>query len=183
MKKEKIAAIILAFSAIVFGCNKERFDEEAPRHFGNASAYINGDSTSFEVSVRRLQTNDTLYSLGFHYYINGARRKFIYFTGFRMVNERQFLNSAIHMPNRYPFSSYATYLLDGDVAGNYYYLNEDDSIEDYLEITYFNLITKEVRGLVQGSYFIAPELTEKQDLASPDTIIVTKGIFKTKIFD
>jgi len=178
--------MILTFVALfAFSCEKEKEIVEAPTYYGNALVFINGESLNFNVSfVKKAITFDSLYSISFKYYTtNGFLRKQFVCSGFSIDLEKQVLNNWVHLPRRYPFTSYNTRLADGDVAGANYYLDETNPYENYIQIIDYNEITKEVKGSIQGVFYKDLSLLPyNPEPSAPDTLIIN-SIFHTKILE
>ena len=76
--------------------------------------------------------------------------------------------------------SYLSTHLDFDLIDAFYCLNTSDTIEDFFEITEIDHMTKEVRGIVQGSYYIDSSYIDRSDTFFPDTVVFVKCDFHAK---
>lgn len=183
--KRFILIILSSVVLLVLACEKEKELVKTPTHYGNALLFINGESLNFNVSfVKKAVTFDSLYSISFKYYnTDGSLRKQFVCTGFSINLEKQVLNNWVHLPRRYPFTSYNTRLADGDVAGTNYYLDETNPYENYIQIIDYNEITKEVKASIQGVFYKDLSLLPyNPEPSAPDTLIIN-SIFHTKILD
>lgn len=162
---------------VLVACTKDD-PEYSPNGFnGFSSATINGNTLSFKPSMKYFISSGT-YGIGLDYFKNNIIKSVIHFGFFSNVLSKQKLNSILN-EKKYPLASYATLIGDGDVAGNYYFLNETDTIEDYLLLTSFDDKTGDVKGKFQASFYVDTSLIF--DLNSPDTIIITDGYFETTV--
>ncbi|HHH50457.1 MAG TPA: hypothetical protein ENK52_05725 [Saprospiraceae bacterium] len=172
--------VLLLTLAMVFSC-KDDENPEPEIYNGFATAKINSEEYNFKPHMAFFSSVNS-YGLSLQYHINeNILRKAITFS---------FINGEIGKKIAYPLRfnnqdtlqcSYGTSIVDGDVFGNYYWLNENDEIEDYLELLEFNESTGEVIGKFQASFYIDTFAIFDQN--SPDTIIITDGYFETIIFD
>ncbi len=165
---------------VISSCKKDE-NPEPDIYNSFATAKINNEVFSFKPSMIFSSTTDS-YGILLEYHIDEIiLRKSLNFS---------FIKGETIKQSIYPISisnqdtsqcSYSTLIGDGDVLGNYYYLNENDLIEDYLELTQFNESTGNVQGTFQVSFYV--DTSTIFDLNSPDTIIITDGYFETTIHD
>lgn len=173
---------LLALAALLlFACGKEEIEAEPEAPNGVASAKINGAYLEFSPSMRFAYASDSKFNLLLQYAQGGARRKQLALTLLEHSFDLQKLRAIDFDQNNSPRASYATLLYDGDVAGNYYYLNEEDEITDFFQFTEFDERTGRVTGRFQASFVV--DTSAIFDLASPDTIVITEGYFETVVVD
>lgn len=180
--KRFIIIILSSVVLFVLACEKEVI--EVPVHYGTASIVINGDSLNFKVGLRKTPLNDSLYSILFEYYNDrGLLRKQFSCAGFKLNFEKQIMYDVTHNPKKYPFTGYGTLLSDGDVAGTNYFLNETAPEANYIQITAYNEVTKEVKGAIWAIFYKDVSFFPyNPEPAAPDTILIN-GVFDTKILD
>jgi len=73
------------------------------------------------------------------------------------------------------------YTTEHDILNNAYHLNEQDDIEDFIEFTEINEVTREVKGNFQASFYV--DTLIQFDATQPDTLIITNGYFETILQD
>ncbi len=171
--------LIVIILVILTSCHK---DEPVPVDYGYGTMDLNGESYSLVpyLSKPKRPSDDSLYFLYLKYVLqNGYLRKQIDFSGFKLKLDTQFFKKWNPGETTDMTSVYSTSLSDGDVFGNIYFLNENDTIPDYLKLTEINSKTGEVKGIFQCSYYVDTSLIFDPD--SPDTIIITNGYFETII--
>lgn len=178
---------LIVLTLMIISCNESEIPIDKVIFYGSANIPTNNDTLNYKQSLMLVYDRVDTFSLGFIYFVGESiRRKHLSIIGFTMSFKKQklFTNDNDYNFNMKPYSSFETLLFDGDVAGNYYKLNSSDSIEDYIQIKEYNPITKMVRGNVQASYIIDLfPLGIKQDLTSPDTIVIRDFQFETKILE
>jgi hypothetical protein len=178
---------LIVLTLMIISCNESEIPIDKVIFYGSANIPTNNDTLNYKQSLMLVYDRADTFSLGFIYFVGESiRRKHLSIIGFTMSFKKQklFTNDNDYNFNMKPYSSFETLLFDGDVAGNYYKLNSSDSIEDYIQIKEYNPITKMVRGNVQASYIIDLfPLGIKQDLTSPDTIVIRDFQFETKILE
>jgi|GEM_PF-1050623 len=165
--------------ALSIGCQQEPENEGADEYFlGTASVRINDEYFTFKANVSKAFEIDSAFNL---YCVlqdeYGQLRKSISCSVFNLSEGKQPINSDLHFPRRFPSAFYGTLLSDGDVAGSFYNLNETDSIADYIQITSYNAQTREIKGILRGSYMVSHI---DYDPAAPDSVVVN-CVFETVI--
>ncbi len=177
----KYLAIIML---LLFGisCSKDETIIEPEVYNGIASGLINGEELIFSPRMTPSYGNDSTYSLLIDLLKgDNVLKKTIHFSYIKPIVEVQLLKQ-FDFYNKIDLQcSYATRIGDGDVAGNYYYLNADDDIEDYLQLTNFNKSTGEVTGIFQASFVV--DTAQIFDTSSPEIIVITNGYFETTIIN
>ena len=170
--------IVLFILSILYSCTKDE-PVSIPSVFnGFGTANINGKEYIFKPRMRYFDSYG--YGIVLVYFENEIERAQIAIENFANDSTVQILHKYdynIIEPN----AGFYTTILDGDVAGNYYILNEKDSIEDYLLLTSFDMTTGEVKGEFQASFYV--DTAKIFDHNFPDTIVITNGYFETKVFD
>jgi len=173
---------VLMILVFMLSCEKE--EPELPIHnetyIGTSTCSINGDSFDFKPKMKGYRTIENKYSLVlFNFLYDNIFRKEISFSLLELVSGKQKLHNISYSNQEIVQCSFATFISDGDVVGNNYFLNETDSIEDYIELTKINKVTGEIEGIFQASFYI--DTGYIADFSSPDTIIIKNGYFKTTI--
>ncbi|MBK7231529.1 MAG: hypothetical protein IPH93_04525 [Saprospiraceae bacterium] len=178
---------LILITLMILSCNIPEDPVEEVYFHGSAKIPINNDTLEFMQSLKLSHNTLDTFNIAFVYFIgDNIQRKILSIAGFSLSFAKQnlFISEFDFDINDKPFSSFATSLSDGDVAGNYYKLNTNDSIEDYIQINEYNSTTKMVKGNVQASYIIHLLPGDiKFDLTSPDTIIISNFEFETKILE
>lgn len=171
--------ILIIFSiALLFGsCTKDEPIPEPEIYNGFGSAEINGEVREFRPSMKFHESKDS-YGIVLDYYFQEVMKAQIHFRLFSNGEDLQILFQE-NENNQFPQAIYSTRIGDGDVAGNYYFLNEGDEIEDYLQLISFDESTGKVVGEFQASFVV--DTAQIFDPNSPDTIVITNGYFETTI--
>jgi len=177
--------IVFAFGLFVF-LNSCRPDEEPivtpDPYTGVAEAKINGEEFEFLPAMSPSPGNDSTFNLLLNYFIgNQVLRKRVFFRYIRQTLSVQPLFVATSTDKENLQCGFGTFLYDGDVSGNYYLLNPNDSIEDFFRFLSFDEASGEVSGVFQASFVVSENAIF--DPNSPDTIVITDGYFETKISD
>ena len=165
--------------ALSIGCQQEPENGGADDYYlGTATVTINDELFTFKANVSKAFEVDSAYSL--YCGLNnefGYQRKEVSCHVFNLNNSKQPINSVLEFPRRFPSSGYGTLLSDGDVVGSYYELNVTDSIADYIQITSYNAQTRQIKGILRGSYMVSHI---DYDPAAPDSVVVN-CVFETVI--
>ena len=178
--------IVFIFGLFVF-LNSCRPDEEpivTPDPYTEvAVAKINGEELNFfSQGLFFVHGSDPTFTLGLNYFIGDqVLRKRISFSYIKRTLSTQLLWPADVNDKEHLKCSFGTFLYDGDVVGNYYLLNPNDSIEDFFRSLSFDEASGEVSGVFQASFVVWEDAIF--DPNSPDTIVITDGYFETKISD
>lgn len=180
-----------AFSSLLFlfltACDKKEtpYPEEPEVYlWGSAQATVN-DSLTWEgicSAFIPVPTIDSLYGFSFIKQDDfGIRMHEVYFGHIPLREEKILLNENCITPSLsgVPRSYLSTYL-DFDLIDSYYCLNTSDGIEDFLEITEIDFLTKEIKGVFQGSYYIDSTDIDRSDVFFPDTVVFKNCSFHAK---
>jgi hypothetical protein len=165
--------------ALSIGCQQEPDNGGADDYYlGTATVTINDELFTFKANVSKAFEIDSAFNL---YCVlqdeYGQLRKSISCSVFNLSAGKQPINSVLEFPRRFPSSGYGTLLSDGDVVGSYYELNVTDSIADYIQITSYNAQTRQIKGILRGSYMVSHI---DYDPAAPDSVVVN-CVFETVI--
>jgi hypothetical protein len=162
----------IGFMILFIACSKDEDEPTVPtklKYVGNSIAVINKDTIPINSYVS-FENNEHSVSL-FYNSINGYRLfQFDIFNFSLMKKGKQKIEK--------PISHLLGYYRGADAVVGFYDLIQNDSIEDYIEVTDYNVQTKEVTGNVQGSFklkFINP------NYPIPDTVVFRNCTFKSKI--
>ena len=174
---------LLFLLLFLFSC---RPDEEpivtSEFYNGMAVAKINGEEFEFSPRMSPSHGNDSTFNFLLDYFIGDqVLRKEIFFRYIRQTLSVQPLFVATSTDKENLQCGFGTSLYDGDVSGNYYLLNPNDSIEDFFRFLSFDEASGEVSGVFQASFVVSENAIF--DPNSPDTIVITDGYFETKISD
>lgn len=173
--------ILVFFIVLIGACKKEPAslpDDGMYPYIGTVTMKVNEEEFPFLpviVNNYRLSGHADIAFISFSE--EGFERKSLSFSAIPINTEKHSLVKSNNQTVEIGEASYGTSLSDGDVAGNNYKLNDSDSIEDYFQFTSINEDTKEVRGIFQASFLV--NKATAFDPSSPDTIIITDGVFET----
>ncbi len=171
--------IVLFILIVLYSCTKDEPVSKPSVFNGFGTANINGKEYMFKPSMKYHESLGR-YGIILVYFENEIQRAKIHFAKVSNENSLQ----TLHKYNDNIINTqcgFYTSILDGDVAGNYYFLNEKDSIEDYLLLTSFDMTTGEVKGEFQASFYV--DTAKIFDHNFPDTIVITNGYFETTVLD
>lgn len=169
--------IIFAISIYFFiGCCKEDSIDSKSQNFGTAT--INGSKVNLTPFISRsINMSDKYFIILENELINGIGGN-IQFSWIDRNLKSQILTNSPH-ESKILFSKYYARLGDGDVAGNRYIINENDSIVDYLQITSIDEQTGIWKGIFEAT-FIRDE-DKRVNYITPDTIVIKDGYFEVKL--
>jgi hypothetical protein len=176
MKRFLLFTIALA----LLSCNKEQFTYvPGPYDADFASAKFNTENLELESKMYKSLLNDSLYRLSIdHLDERGKLLKSMDFEFFRSTTDKQIVQFMEFDNKVDPQFSY--YKMQGnDLVEKVYQVLETDSIEDYIQLTEFNVATGKVKGHFQVSLALAPSFVSPNEPL--DTVVITDGYFETTI--
>lgn len=170
----------LLTALLLTACKKENNNPqlEEPSYMGFATMLLNEEEAEFfPILIYSNNSFETASLTLTQLSKAGIRRKIVGISSIPINNENHQLTERSPQYVEIGEISFHTLLSDGDVLGNYYYLNEQDEIEDFIQFTHIDEETREVKGIFQASFYV--DTSAIFDLSSPDTIIITDGYFET----
>ncbi len=175
-----IFIFFIAFSII--SCSKEKpvKDPYLIEPIGFGTAKVNGEVHDFKPFLYH-RNNQEYYGLSLNRYLNERLRSEIHIAHFYNTSNLQILTPEIigedHLK---PEASYGTRLSSCELLmGNYYFLNDNDEIDDYVQLISFDENSGDMVGKFQCSFVV--DTSTICDKSSPDTIVITDGYFETTV--
>ncbi|MEY4905974.1 MAG: hypothetical protein RLZZ292_3789 [Bacteroidota bacterium] len=166
------------FLLILFCISCEKVQPAVGEYWGDIKATKNGKNWEKYLFTGMYMDNSTLFSLLFLRVDKlGQNREII------DIDRLPFKVATYNFKkedysNNTTFFSYGTLVSDGDVPGNSYELFESsNNIPNRLEITKIDTITKEIWGKFSANLVV----TKRGENVSPDTVILTDGVFHAKL--
>lgn len=166
----------ILFTGLLFAvsCQKDKGHEFT----GSITAFKNGKEWKAEPTVKLIENFNTLQIQGNIYNSKGYHRELLSFKGIDFVQAKQDVDTSRY---RFPGDSltvanFYTSIDGGDVHGESYYIVQDPSIENWIELTAIE--GEEVWGSFELTFY---RDTTRGDPASPDTLKFENGHFHVKI--
>ncbi len=174
---KKLLGILLIIISI--SCCQDDEQSEPELYNGYATAKVNGVEYDFKPRMK-VRSSGIGYNIVMNYYVNDTKRAQLHISAFTKEENAQTLNSE-NEDNLNPQAIYATLIGDGDVTGNYYFLNEGDEVQDFIEIISFEESSGDVTGNFEASFYVDTSFIF--DPGSPDTIVISDGYFETRVVE
>lgn len=168
--------MLCLFSVILFfSCNKDAVDC-VPLREGVAYFNFNGIADSTYIpSILNSVDKETFYLSIIYYTKSKAIKRIATVSKIKYILGKQRIVPIYYNDADETYSSFAT-AISGDIAGNFYYINDNDTIEDYIQLTKIDEVSGEVEGNFQMSYYV--DTIAIFDLSTPNTVILRDGYFK-----
>lgn len=179
--KDKIILLILGLF-VVASCKDDDMPAEPDGiYFGTGSADLNGNHWEGDTRTKLFQScNGGTMNITLDEYINEIQKSEFGVNAVPLSKGHYSLKAYESEPCDSLATSFYSRIGDGDVAGNYYILLTNDSIQDWIEIVAFDDETLEFNGEFQASFYRDTTLP-KFDQSLPDTLVFTNGTFNGKI--
>ena len=177
-KKSWLFAVIAILFFLFFYTRKKK---PTPQFYnGFATLKING--TTFESLSGAVKTKgaDSTYYLSIETR-NVVISKSITLSIAYVSNQRQQQILMKRNPDEQSYPQTSLSIMDGKVLYSYYVLNEEDTLQDYLQFIHLDELTGKTKGRFEASFSI--DSFTNLDPQAPDTIHITKGYFETTLFE
>ncbi|RMG84698.1 MAG: hypothetical protein D6714_07390 [Bacteroidetes bacterium] len=179
--KNKIILMFLALFVMASCKDKDMPTEPDGIYFGSGSADLNGNHWEGDTRTKLFQScNNGMMNIVIDEYRNGVLKSDLIIQAVPLAQGAFEMQKYKGEPCDSLATSFNTSIGDGDVAGNYYILLTNDTVQDWIEIVAFDDATMEFNGKFQASFYRDTTLP-KFDQSLPDTLVFTNGTFNGKI--
>ncbi len=178
--KDKIILLILGLF-VVASCKDDDMPTEPDGiYFGTGAADLNGGEWEGDTRTKMAFQSNTHMLLNIDHIVNKVLKGTLNFKYVPLKAGQYELKPSELNKEDTVSVAYNTRIGDGDVAGNYYILLTNDTVQDWIEIVAFDDATMEFNGKFQASFYRDTTLP-KFDQSLPDTLVFTNGTFNGKV--
>lgn len=167
------------FLLLLISCNEDDMIDKSI-YFGSSSAYVDNELWEADVRSSYCTSDNNYILLSFDMYEGSILRNELYMKKVKLsIGELQYLNQDLDNSCEFLCASLSTGF--DDQAGDYYTINQNNQLENWIIIDSFYNQTLEFWGRYQAS-FLRDDRIPKMD-NYPDTLYFEAGSFNGRIRD